>query len=79
MLRIFRCSVQNLTRKKECRSQEKKSNHLIASASQKEADFLLTEKEISTIKDRMCKVWMTVFSTAAGIFSRSNVTAGLFK
>ena len=56
MLRIFRCTVQNLTGKKECRSQEKKSNHFNCHCESRTRCFWLTEKEISTIKDSLLTI-----------------------
>ena len=47
----------------------KKSNHFHhhceSKTRKKKALFLPKEKKNATVKDRMCKVWMTVFSNAA--------------
>ena len=41
--------------------------------------FLLPEKDVSTMKDRMCKVRMTVSSSAVGFFFSFERLASYFK
>ena len=67
---FFRCTLQNLTRKKACRSQEKKQIVLNVTGSRKleNKGLFCSLKKNSTMKDRMCKVWTTVFSSPTGIF-----------
>ena len=71
---FFRRTVQNFTGKRACQSQEKKFKSmkfiLIVTVSRKleqKALFCLLEKNL-TMKDKMRKLWMTVFSSAAGIY-----------
>ena len=63
-------ALLKISRERKRVGRRKKS--LMVTASRKlenKALFCLLKKKFnSTMKDRMCKVWMTVFSSAAGIF-----------